>query len=100
MYNTYSDVTSKRQCTNRLRDPWEPQGPWQTKEHNNIIRTIARRSFSADSSRGFNDPNGEYPLYVDESDVNKLARVTLLDYMMALRAKRLIKPKPQSCNRN
>ena len=32
--------------------------------------------FSADSSRGFNDPNGKYPLYVDESDVNKLARGT------------------------
>ena len=32
--------------------------------------------FSADTSRGFNDPNGKYPLYVDESDVNKLARGT------------------------
>ena len=33
--------------------------------------------FSADTSRGFNDlPNGKYPKYVDESDVNKLARGT------------------------
>ena len=32
--------------------------------------------YSADSSRGFNDPNGVYPKYVDESDVNKLARGT------------------------
>lgn len=28
----------------------------------------------ADGSLGFNDPNGKYPLYVDEVDVNKLAR--------------------------
>lgn len=31
-------------------------------------------SQSADTSKGFNDPNGEYPRYIDESDVNKLAR--------------------------
>jgi hypothetical protein len=32
--------------------------------------------FLADTTKGFNDPNGVYPLYVDESDVNKLARGT------------------------
>ena len=42
-----------------------------------IMGTIAgARKFSADTSRGFNDPNGVYPKYVDESDVNKLARGT------------------------
>ena len=30
----------------------------------------------ADTSLGFNDPNGVFPLYTDESDVNKLARGT------------------------
>ena len=52
--------------------------------------------FSADSSRGFNDPNGKYPLYVDESDVNKLARALLLLRLIVMvlleRLKRLIKP--------
>lgn len=31
-------------------------------------------SNSSDTSKGFNDPNGKYPLYTDEVDVNKLAR--------------------------
>lgn len=30
----------------------------------------------ADTIKGFNDPNGVYPLYKDESDVNRLARGT------------------------
>jgi hypothetical protein len=30
----------------------------------------------ADTQLGFNDPNGVYPKYIDESDVNKLARGT------------------------
>ena len=42
-----------------------------------IMGTIAGApKFSADTSRGFHDPNGVYPKYVDESDVNKLARGT------------------------
>ena len=42
-----------------------------------IMGTIAGApKFSADTSKGFNDPNGKYPLYVDDSDVNKLARGT------------------------
>ena len=42
-----------------------------------IMGTIAGApKFSADTSKGFNDPNGVYPKYVDESDVNKLARGT------------------------
>ena len=32
--------------------------------------------YTADTSKGFNDPNGKYPQYVDESDLNKLARGT------------------------
>ena len=30
----------------------------------------------ADTTKGFNDPSGNFPTYVDESDVNKLARGT------------------------
>ena len=32
--------------------------------------------FKADTEKGFNDPNGKYPTYVDESDVNRLSRGT------------------------
>jgi len=42
-----------------------------------IMGTIAGApKFTADTSKGFYDPNGVYPKYVDESDVNKLARGT------------------------
>ena len=42
-----------------------------------IMGTIAGApKFTADTSKGFYDPNGTYPKYVDESDVNKLARGT------------------------
>jgi len=40
-----------------------------------VIGTIATMpSEKADVVKGFNDPNGLYPRYTDESDVNKLAR--------------------------
>jgi len=40
-----------------------------------VVGTLAGApSQSADASFGFNDPNGVYPKYTDESDVNKRAR--------------------------
>ena len=64
-------------------NPFLAEGTWvlgffldaKTKQQPIILGTLPGKPSSlADATKGFNDPNGKYPLVVNEPDIDKLAR--------------------------
>ena len=64
-------------------NPFLAEGTWvlgffldaKTKQQPVILGTLPGKPSSlADTTKGFNDPNGKYPLEINQPDIDKLAR--------------------------